>query len=253
MCAIELKTPPELAKMRVAGRFAAETLRLVRDIAEPGITTEHLDKTAADYIAEQGAEAAFKGYRGFPASICTSLNEEIVHGIPGPRQLQEGDLLKVDIGVIWQGYYGDAALTVPVGEVSDVARDLLNVTREALDIGITAMKPGMRLSMLSSSIQNYVEEHGFSVVREYTGHGIGKALHEDPQVPNFVPWRLGHRDPELRPGTVLAIEPMVNIGTHKTKVLENGWTVVTRDGELSAHFEHTVALSESGPVIMTVP
>ncbi len=252
MSSILLKTPPELAKMRKAGRLVAEVLRLLEDLAEPGLTTQQLDSAAADYIAGQGAKAAFKGYRGFPASICTSINEEVVHGIPGPRRLCEGDLLKVDVGVVWEGYYGDAASTIAVGDISEDARDLMTVTREALLAAIGVVQGGMRLSSIGEAVQDLVESRGFSVVTEYTGHGIGRELHEEPRVPNFVPPRFFGSDRTLQAGTVIAIEPMVNAGTHKTEVLDNGWTVVTKDRRLSAHFEHTVAVDEDGPVILTV-
>ena len=251
MAAIERKTPPELARMRKAGRLVAETLRLLSDIAEPGVTTAQLDEAAADYIADQGAEAAFKGYRGFPASICTSLNEEIVHGIPGPRKLREGDLLKVDVGVIWEGYYGDAAATVPVGDVGEQARELLQVTREALNAGIAELGPDVKLSEVSRAIQDTAESHGFSVVREYTGHGIGKALHEDPKVPNFVSRELLARDIELKEGMTIAVEPMVNLGAGAVEYAPDGWTVRTRDRLASAHFEHTLAVTADGVRILT--
>jgi methionyl aminopeptidase len=253
MGSIQLKTPPELARMRQAGRIVAEVLRLIEDIAEPGTTTEQLDQAAADYIAKQGGEAAFYGYRGFPASICTSVNEEVVHGIPGPRKLREGDLLKADVGVIWEGYYGDGAVTVAIGDVAELSRRLLVATREALHDGIAVVRPGVRVSEVAAAIQQSVERCGFSVVTEYTGHGIGRALHEEPKVPNFVPRRFGQHDCRLETGTVIAIEPMVNEGTHRTELLDNGWTVVTKDRKLSAHFEHTVAIDETGPVILTVP
>lgn len=253
MVEITLKSPPELARMRQAGRLVAEALRLVEDIAEPGVTTEQLDGAAADFILAQGATPSFKGYRGFPANICTSLNEEVVHGIPGPRRLREGDLLKVDVGVLWEGYHGDAALTIPIGEVGPQALKLLQVTREALNAGIAVIAEGVRISDMSRVIQRAVEERGFSVVTEYTGHGIGRALHEDPKVPNFVEARLGRRSPEMKEGMTLAVEPMVNVGTPRTEVLENRWTVVTRDRKLSAHFEHTVAVGPNGPVILTLP
>jgi len=253
MDSIELKTPAELAKMRQAGRVVAEVLRLMEDIAEPGVTTEQLDRAAGDHIEAQGARAAFKGYRGFPASICTSVNEEVVHGIPGARQLRAGDLLKVDVGAVWDGYYADAAVTVPIGDVSEAARRLMVATRQALNDGIAVVRSGVRLSEIALSVQRAAESRGFSVVTQYTGHGIGRALHEEPRVPNFLPPRFGRQDRSLAAGTVIAIEPMVNEGTHRTDVLENGWTVVTRDRKLSAHFEHTVAVDENGPVILTVP
>ncbi len=250
---IELKSPGELAKMRQAGRILAEVLRLLEDMAGPGVTTERLDRAAARYMEEQGAVPAFRGYRGFPANICTSINEEVVHGIPGPREMREGDLLKLDVGVIWEGYFSDAAVTVPIGRVSERARALVRATREALDAGIAVVRAGVRVSAISAAVQRVAEGRGFSVVTEYTGHGIGRALHEAPKVPNFVSSGLVQKDPVLKKGATIAIEPMVNVGTHRTQVLDNGWTVVTRDGKLSAHFEHTVAVDEDGAVILTLP
>lgn len=253
MTPIDLKSPPELAKMRQAGRIVAEVLELLTDMAEPGLTTEQLDSAAADHIREQGGIPAFKGYRGFPANICTSLNEEIVHGIPGNRKLRDGDLLKLDVGVIWHGYFGDAATSVPIGQVSDEAQQLMQAARDALSASISVIRAGIKVSAISAAIQQLAESRGFSVVTDYTGHGIGRALHEDPKVPNFVPSGLMHHDPVLQKGATVAVEPMVNAGTHRTQVLSNGWTVVTRDGKLSAHFEHTVAVDDDGPVILTLP
>jgi len=250
---IYLKTPPELAKMREAGRIVGQVLQLVEDIAEPGVTTQQLDEAAGEYMAQKGAVPAFKGYHGFPANICTSVNEEVVHGIPGARRLKEGDLLKVDVGAIWDGYYGDAARTVAVGDVTEEARELMVTTQAALQAGISVIRAGVRLSEIAAAVQKVAEAKGFSVVTEYTGHGIGRELHEEPRVPNFVPPKFARYDCELKAGTVIAIEPMVNAGTHRTQVLSNGWTVVTRDRRLSAHFEHTVAIDETGPVILTVP
>jgi methionyl aminopeptidase len=253
MAAIQPKSPTELARMRQAGRLVAETLRLGADLAEPGVSTEQLDRAAADYIADQDGVPAFKGYRGFPGNICASINEEVVHGIPGPRKLKEGDLLKLDVGVLWDGYYADAALTVAVGDVSQEARRLMRATREALNAGISVLKAGVRVSEVSAAIEQFVRAEGFSVVTEYTGHGIGRALHEEPKVPNYVASRLTQRDVALPAGATVAIEPMVNQGTHRTRVLGNGWTVVTRDGKLSAHYEHTVAVEPTGAVILTLP
>jgi len=253
MGAIARKTPVELVKMRQAGRLVAGALQLASDIAEPGITTEQLDRAAGDYILKQGGTPAFKGYRGFPANICASVNEEIVHGIPGPRRLREGDLLKLDIGAIWDGYYGDGAVTVPIGEVSALARELMHLTREALNAGIAAIRPGVRINEVAGRIQQTVESRGFSVVRDYCGHGIGQALHEEPRVPNYVEHRILGRDTVLPQGAVIAMEPMVNVGKPYTELLGNGWTVVTKDRKLSAHFEHTVAVAADGPVILTLP
>jgi methionyl aminopeptidase len=253
MGGIECKGPLELAKMRQAGRLVARTLQLLSDIAEPGLTTEQLDRAAADFIVQGGGVPAFKGYRGFPASICASVNEEIVHGIPGPRKLHEGDLLKIDIGVIWEGYYGDGAATVAIGEIPEEARALMQTTREALNAGVAAVRAGVRLNDVARPIQQTAEARGYSVVRDYCGHGIGRALHEDPRVPNYVERRVLGRDPVLPEGAVIAIEPMVNAGRPQTELLDNGWTVVTRDRRLSAHFEHTVAVGAEGPVILTLP
>ncbi len=253
MAPITLKSPPELAAMREGGRLLAQVLRLLADMVEPGATTGDLDRAAGQYIEQHGARAAFKGYRGFPANICTSLNEEVVHGIPGSRKLKEGDLLKIDAGVIWDGFFSDAALTVPVGEVGDEVLRLMRATQEALNAGIAALRPGVRVSQISAAVQKVAEGHGFNVVRDYTGHGIGRALHEDPKVPNYVSAGLLRHDAVLPKGAAVAIEPMVNVGTHRTRILPNGWTVVTRDGGLSAHFEHTVAVDDTGPVILTLP
>ncbi len=250
---IHLKSPAELARMRQAGRVVAEVLRLMADMAEPGVTTEQLDKAALEHIEKRDCRAAFKGYRGYPANVCTSINEEIVHGIPNGRQLKEGDLLKIDVGVVWEDYYGDAATTVAVGEVSADARRLMQTTRAALNAGIEAIAPGARVSEVSKAVEKTAREDGFSVVRDYTGHGIGRALHEEPTVPNFAPRGFLHNSPVLEEGATIAIEPMVNVGTYRTRVLDNGWTVVTGDGELSAHFEHTVAVGEHGPSILTLP
>jgi len=250
---IKLKTPAELARMRQAGRLVAGVLRLMEELAEPGVTTEELDQAAEEYIREQGAAPSFKGYRGFPASICASLNEEVVHGIPGLRKLRDGDLLKVDVGVLWEGYHGDATLTVPIGQVSRDADELTATTRRALMAGIQAVRPGARVEDVSRAVQEVAERAGFSVVRDYTGHGIGSSLHEPPLVPNFVAGGPLRSSPVLPEGAVIAIEPMLNAGTYRTKVLENGWTVVTRDGRLSAHFEHTVAVDETGPAVLTLP
>jgi len=253
MASVELKSPAQLAKMRQAGRLVAGALRLIADLAEPGVTTAQLDEAADEYIRKHGGKSAFKGYRGFPANICASLNEEVVHGLPGPRKLKGGDLLKADVGVVWEAYYADAALTVGIGELTEQARELLQVTQQALSAGIAVLRPGVRVSQISAAIQQIAEGRGFSVVTDYTGHGIGRALHEDPKVPNFVALGLMQRDVVLERGTTVAIEPMVNVGTERTEVLANGWTVVTRDRKLSAHFEHTVAVTDEGPVILTLP
>jgi methionyl aminopeptidase len=212
------------------------------------VKTLELDRFAEVFLRERGARPAFKGYRGYGFTLCTSVNEEIVHGLPGERRLQEGDILSLDLGAIVDGYYGDAAITVGVGEISPDARRLLQVTQEALHRGIAQAVPGRRLTDISHAIQSHVESHGFSVVRVFVGHGIGRALHEEPQVPNFGP---PDRGPVLRPGMVLAIEPMVNAGTPEVTILEDQWTAVSQDRSLSAHFEHTVAITENGPEVLT--
>ena len=237
--------------MREAGRITAEALCRIREMIKPGIPTIELDREAERYIKKQGAELAFKGYRGFPANICVSLNEEVVHGIPGDRKIKEGDIVSIDIGVRHKNYYADAAITVSVGAISDTARRLMETTRAALETAIQGIKPGGVLSKLSATIQDFVEGRNFSVVRKYVGHGIGLEMHEDPQVPNYRILPDEQMEVVLKPGLVLAIEPMVNEGTHEVETLSNGWTVVTRDRKLSAHFEHTVAVTEDGYEILT--
>ena len=243
------KSPDEIARMREAGRVVASAIdRLVAEV-RPGITTADLDAVAEEHIRGRGAVPSFKGYRGFPASICTSVNEEIVHGIPGHRRLREGDLLSLDVGAIWEGYQGDSAVSLFVGEPpSDQADKLVRVAEESLEAGVAQIRPGGRLSDISSAIQQVVEGAGFSVVREYVGHGIGQSMHEDPPVPNYGP---PGRGPELRPGLVIAVEPMVNVGGWQTRLLSDQWTVVTADGSLSAHFEHTIAVTDDGPEVLT--
>ncbi|NLO89552.1 MAG: type I methionyl aminopeptidase [Clostridia bacterium] len=247
---IFLKSEQELELMREAGRIVANVLLEIEEAVKPGITTERLNEIAEDIIIKSGAKPLFKGYKGFPASICTSVNEEVVHGIPSLRKLKSGDIISIDVGAEKNGYCGDAAMTFPVGEVSEEAMKLIEVTREALSMGIKQAVVGNRLSDISHAVQSYVEDNGFSVVREYVGHGIGRNMHEEPPVPNFgVPGR----GPRLVPGMVLAIEPMVNMGTYMVQVKDDGWTVVTCDGKYSAHFEHTVAVTEAGPRILTLP
>ncbi len=247
---IILKSPREIAYMREAGRIAAIVLDKVAGEVRPGITTAELDEIAVDEVQRLGAEASFKGYRGFPASICTSVNEEVVHGIPGGRALREGEIVSLDFGARVNGFHGDAAVTVGVGRMSLEARKIIDAASGALEAGIAAARVGARLGDVSAAIQSYTEEKGFSVVREYVGHGIGRDLHEDPQVPNFgVPGE----GPVLQKGMTLALEPMVNAGEWRTKVAVDGWTVVTADGRLSAHFEHTIAIGEHGPDILTQP
>lgn len=234
--------------MRDAGKLVAETHRELQQAVKPGISTKELDTVAEDFIIKHGARPAFKGLYGFPATICASVNEEVVHGIPGLRKLETGDIISIDLGAEINGYYGDAARTLPVGSVSDEALELMRVTEQALYIGIDNAVSGNRLSDISHAIQSYVEAHGFSVVRDYVGHGIGSKLHEEPQVPNFG--RPG-RGPRLKQGMTLAIEPMVNVGTFEVQTLPNNWTVVTRDKKLSAHFEHTIAITDDVPEILT--
>jgi len=246
---IILKSPAEIDKMRRAGRIVAATRRSVVDAVRPGITTEQLDRVAEEHIAAAGATPNFKGYRGFPASICASINEQVVHGIPGKRVLKEGDLVSLDFGAIWETYHADSAITVFCGEPpSSEAEKLVRVTEESLQAGISQVREGKRLSDIGHAVQQVVEGAGFSVVREYVGHGIGQSLHEDPQIPNYGD---PGRGPALKPGMVLAVEPMVNLGGWETRVLADDWTVVTADGGLSAHFEHTVALTDNGPEVLT--
>jgi len=245
------KGKAELDKMRQANRIVARVLDEIGRIVRPGISTWELDEAAEDLIRSSGAVPAFKGYRGYPATLCTSLNDEIVHGIPSRSKiLREGDVISVDVGTKFEGYYGDAARTFPVGAITAQLEDLLRVTREALDIGIGEARIGNRVSDISAAIQKYVESNGFSVVRDFVGHGIGRALHEEPQVPNFG---LPGRGPRLVAGMVLAIEPMVNSKGPESRVLEDGWTAVTVDGGFSAHFEHSVAVTENGPWILSDP
>lgn len=245
---IIIKSLQEIELMRQAGRIVADTLQELAGAIRPGITTIQLDTLARQYIQKSGARPAFLGYHGFPATICTSLNEEVVHGIPGLRRLKAGDIISIDVGVFYKGYYGDAAATFPVGEVSPLAKRLLEVTRESLYKGIEKAYPGNRLYDISAAIQTYVESRGFSVVRSYVGHGIGSEMHEEPQVPNYG---LPGKGPLLEAGMVLAIEPMVNAGTWEVETLSDDWTVVTKDRNLSAHFEHTVAIMQDGPEILT--
>jgi methionyl aminopeptidase len=245
---IILKSKSEIDKMRVACRVVAEVLQELVRLARPGVSTLELDAFAEKSIRARGAVPAFKGYRGFPKTLCVSVNEQVVHGIPSKRRLKEGDIVGLDLGAKWDGYYGDAAITIPVGNITSRAESLLATAREALSLGIKEVSPGQHLSEISHAIQRYAEGQGYSVVRAFVGHGIGTALHEEPQVPNFGP---PGRGPRLKVGMVLAIEPMVNIGDADVEILDDGWTVVTVDGQLSAHFEHTVAITEAGPEILT--
>jgi methionyl aminopeptidase len=247
---IAYKSAQEIDKMRRAGRIVADTIDRVVAAVAPGRTTADLNAVAEAYIRERDATPSFLGYRGYPASICTSLNDEVVHGIPSKkRKLKEGDVLSLDFGAIWEGFHGDSAVTVFVGRPpSEEAVRLIRVTEESLEAGISQVRPGGRLSDIGHAVEQVVLGAGFQVVREYVGHGIGRAMHEDPQIPNYGD---AGRGPELRPGLVLAIEPMVNVGSWRTRVLADEWTVVTEDGSLSAHFEHTVAVTEDGHEVLT--
>jgi methionyl aminopeptidase len=247
---IILKSREEVEKMRVSNRIVAEILQELRELVKPGARTIELDRYAEEQALKRGAKPAFKGYRGYPHSLCTSVNNVVVHGIPSERELEAGDILSLDFGIYYKGYYGDAALTVPVDGTSETAGRLMRVTEEALYVGIEQAVSGKRLGDISAAIQNHVEASGFSVVRDFVGHGIGKSLHEDPQIPNYGVSGKGF---ELKSGMVFAIEPMVNEGTYEVKVLKDGWTVETADGKLSAHFEHSVAITERGPVILSLP
>jgi methionyl aminopeptidase len=242
------KSPQEIEIMRRAGVVVADTLNRLEDAARPGVTTAELDEIAARSITAAGGRASFLGYRGYPASICTSPNEVIVHGIPGPRRLEEGDIISLDVGVLLDGFHADSAWTFPVGEVDARISELLKVTQESLEAAISQCRPGLRLGDVGHAVESVAEAAGFTIVREYVGHGVGRALHEDPQIPNYGP--PGRRE-VLSPGMTLAIEPMINAGGPATKVMEDGWTVVTADGEPSAHFEHTVAITEEGREVLT--
>jgi methionyl aminopeptidase len=246
---IIIHSEEELKLIRASSRIVAEVLKELTKLIKPGVTTAELDKIAEEMTRERGGNPAFKGYKGFPAAICASINEEIVHGIPGSRILKEGDIIGVDMGVEYKGYFGDSAVTVAVGEISSDIQKLLRVTREALFKGIKKARAGNRLSDISHAIQSHVEKNGFSVVREFVGHGIGSSLHEEPQIPNLGKPKQG---PRLKPGMVLAIEPMVNMGTFEVEVKEDNWTAVTRDGQPSAHFEHTIIITNEDPEIVTM-
>jgi len=248
---IRVKTPEEIERMRAAGRIVVEVLRRLGEMAEPGVALEALDREAETLIAARGGVPLFKGYLGYPSTICASVNEVVVHGIPDARRLAEGDILSVDVGVGLDDYAADATRTFPVGKVSPEARRLLGICREALEKGIARARSGGKLSDVSRAIQEHAEAHGCSVVRTYTGHGIGRSMHEEPQVPNFVSATYRVHDPTLRPGVTLAIEPMINAGGHRVKTLSDGWTVVTEDGSLSAHFEDTIAVTEDAPDVLT--
>ena len=245
---ITLKNSSEMESMRRAGAVVASTIAVLCDAVQSGMRTIELDALASREIRRLGARAAFKGYRGFPATICTSINEEIVHGIPGNRVIHEGDLVKMDVGAVVDGFIGDAAVTVAAGDICAEARDLIEATRQSLEEGITAVKEGARVGDIGAAIQSYAEKRGYGVVREFVGHGVGRALHEEPQVPNYG---TTGRGPLLRRGMAIAIEPMLNLGDWRTRILDDHWTVVTADGKLSAHFEHTVAITDDGVEVLT--
>jgi len=246
---IVLKSAREIALMRRAGHILAGVVERLGGFVRPGMSTLEIDEDVEAFIAARGAKSAFKGYRGFPATVCISINEEVVHGIPSAhRRVKEGDIVGLDLGCIVDAYYADCAFTLAIGDVPPKVQQLLDVTRESLDQAIQECRPGRRLSDVSHAVQAHVERHGFAVVRAFVGHGIGRALHEDPQVPNFGD---PGRGPQLRPGMVLAIEPMVTMGSWEVKVLDDGWTAVTRDGSLAAHFEHTIAVTEAEPEVLT--
>jgi methionyl aminopeptidase len=245
---IVCKSPAELEKMRAANALVADVLAELARMVSAGVTTSELDAAAEKLVRAGGAEPAFKGYRGYPSTLCASVNDQVVHGIPSALALAEGDIISLDMGVKLNGYYGDSAVTVPVGRVSEEAATLLRVTQESLEKGIAQVRLGGRISDIGHAIQQHVEAHGFSVVREFVGHGIGASLHEEPQIANYGE---PGRGPRLAAGMTLAIEPMVNMGRAGVKVLSDGWTAVTKDGSLSAHFEHTVAVTQEGPLILT--
>jgi methionyl aminopeptidase len=247
---ISIKSPREIELMRVAGRIVANTLVELRSAVEPGMTTRDVDLLADRSIRRQGGDPAFPYVNNFPGSSCISVNDEVVHGIPGKRRLKEGDLVKVDVGAIWDGYHGDAAITIPIGRISAEARRLMDVTEGALIAGIRAARGGGFLHDIGAAIEDYVRPSGFGIVRQYVGHGLGRELHEDPTVPHY---RQENRGPRLRPGMVLTIEPMINAGTWDTRLSRDKWTVVTADGKLSAQFEHTVLITDGEPEILSLP
>jgi methionyl aminopeptidase len=247
---IVLKSDREIQIMRESNQIVKGVLNELSLRVEEGITTRELDRLAEEKIRKQGASPAFLGYRGYPFTICASVNEEVVHGFPSKRRLREGDIISIDVGVLYQGYYGDAAVTVPVGQVSELARHLIAVTRESLELAIEKVQVGNRIFDISAVIQDRVESEGFSVVRDFVGHGIGREMHEPPQIPNFRMDEISAQI-KIKPGMVLAIEPMVNVGSCEVEILEDGWTAVTRDRSLSAHFEHSVAATEDGPLVLS--
>jgi methionyl aminopeptidase len=242
------KSQEEIQKIHKASQIVAKVLDLLEQHVQPGISTLELDAIAESEIRKAGAEPAFKGYRGFPATLCVSVNEEVVHGIPSQKRLKEGDIVGLDLGAIWEGFYGDAARTYPVGDISEEASKLLDVTEKSLMVGIEEARPGNRIGDIGFAVQQFVEKHGYSVVRDFVGHGIGRNLHEDPQVPNYGNRGQGHR---IKPGMVIAIEPMVCQGRADVEILADNWTAVTRDRSLAAHFEHSIAITDNGPWILS--
>lgn len=246
---ILVKTPDEIKLMQEANQIVAEVLCLMQDSVAPGISTFELDQMAEDLCRKRYSTPAFKGYHGFPSSLCVSLNEEVVHGIPSrKRKLKKGDILSVDFGVLYKGFYGDSAVTIPVGKIKNETHKLLKATKKSLDLAIEQVVIGNRISDISKAVQEYVESKGYSVVRQFVGHGIGSSLHEGPEIPNYV---QSGQSPRLIEGMVIAIEPMVNLGTHKVKVLRDGWTVITADKKPSAHFEHSIAVTADGPLVLS--
>ena len=245
---IELKTPSQIEKMKVAGRLTRQALELAGSMIAPGVTTAEIDKAVHDFIIANGGQPSFLGYSGYPASVCLSVNEEVIHGIPSKRVLKEGDIVSVDVGAVVDGWHGDNAATFPVGKVSKEAEELMRVTKECLDIAISMVKPGVRLGDIGFAIQNHAEKHGYGVVREFIGHGIGSEMHQGPDVPNYGKQGRGLR---LEKGMTIAIEPMINLKGHRVRMLNDGWTVVTESGSVSAHFENTIAVTDDGAEVLT--
>jgi len=245
---IPLKSEQDLELLKASGKILAKVLLKLRESIGVGVSTLDIDNLAEKLIRQENAQPAFKGYKGYPATICASINEEVIHGIPGPRKLLEGDIIGIDIGVIYKGFFSDAAITLGVGKINPQVKKLIEVAKNALAEGIKQARPENRLTDISYAIQNYVERNGFSVVRQFVGHGIGRQLHEEPEIPNFG---RPHCGPVLKSGMVFAIEPMINMGTWETRIIDNGWTAVTCDGLASAHFEHTIAITEKGAEILT--
>jgi methionyl aminopeptidase len=246
---ISIKSPREIEAMRKAGRLTAQARALAGSMVRPGVTTHEIDQAVRRFIESHGAKPSFLGYAGFPGSACISVNEEVIHGIPGPRKLREGDIVSVDVGAYLGGFHGDCAATYACGQISDQAGKLIEVTQQSFWEGIQNARPGCRVSDISHAVQKYVEANGFSVVRDFVGHGVGMKLHEAPEVPNFGP--AGH-GPRLLPGMTIAVEPMVNVGDWRVKVLKDGWTTISADGSLTAHYENTILITEDGPEVLTV-